>query len=327
MARDVEWGYVETKDKRQAYVPEAGQTGYDIPDSWKGRLEENLKLEVTATLGEWANIIMMPTYPTLVACKELTINFRIGYVAVAHEAMLRRMKKAAVMYSRKVIREIQKEISTDEDEGLPQPSGLQSPKAELRVKTERATIPITGQDFQELKKLKLLVRNPRPGENMREYLREVWRLIEGGTDREDAKRLWLSHITSQPVDRSEPARQSYRRLVLEDMDDEDVHIARARAGLERNQTLTQVWHTLKQAIAPARYVRALRAVTANKPGELEFIKMPVGSTTVPQMDAAVKLGPGPTALGEQKEQGTRKSAENPNQRRIWAAEGPGGRQD
>ncbi|KAE8281786.1 hypothetical protein D5F01_LYC19169 [Larimichthys crocea] len=116
MARDVEWGYVETKDKRQAYVPEAGQTGYDIPDSWRGRLEENLKLEVTATLGEWANIIMMPTYPTLVACKELTSNFRIGYVAVAHDAMLRRMKKAAVMYSQKVIREIQKEISTDEDE-------------------------------------------------------------------------------------------------------------------------------------------------------------------------------------------------------------------
>ncbi|KAE8277287.1 hypothetical protein D5F01_LYC24833 [Larimichthys crocea] len=78
VARDVEWGYVETKDKRQAYVPEAGQTDYDIPDSWRGKLEENLKLEVTATLGEWANIIMMPTYPTLVACKELTNNFRIG---------------------------------------------------------------------------------------------------------------------------------------------------------------------------------------------------------------------------------------------------------
>ncbi|KAE8284735.1 hypothetical protein D5F01_LYC16169 [Larimichthys crocea] len=167
MARDVEWGYVETKDKRQAYVPEAGQTDHDIPDSWRGRLEENLKLEVTATLGEWANIIMMPTYPTLVACKELTSNFRIG--------------------------EIQKEISTDEDEGPPQPSGRQGPKAELRVKTERATTPFTGQDFQELRKLKLLVRDQHPGENIREYLREVWRLVEGGTADEEAKRLWLSH--------------------------------------------------------------------------------------------------------------------------------------
>ncbi|KAE8283579.1 hypothetical protein D5F01_LYC18982 [Larimichthys crocea] len=318
VARDVEWGYVETKDKRQAYVPEAGQTDYDIPDSWRGKLEENLKLEVTATLGEWANIIMMPTYPTLVACKELTNNFRIGYVAVAHDAMLRRMKKAAVMYSRKVIREIQKEISTDDDEGPPQPLGRQGPKAELRVKTERATAPFTGQDFQELRKLKLLVRDQRPGENIREYLREVWRLVEGGTADEEAKRLWLSHVTSQPVDRSEPARQSYERLVLEDMDDEDAHIARAQAGLERNQTLTQVWHTLKQAIAPARYVRALRAVTANRPGELEFIKMPVGNTTVPQMDAAVQSWD----LAQQHWE-SRRSKERGNQQRTQTNAGYG----
>ncbi|KAE8299785.1 hypothetical protein D5F01_LYC02203 [Larimichthys crocea] len=234
-------------------------------------------------MGEWANIIIMPTFSSLVACKELTSNFRVGYVAVAHDVMLRRMKKAAVIYSRNKMREMQKEISTDEDEDPPQPPGLLSPKEE----------------------------------NMREYLREVWRLKEGGTDNEDAKKLWLSHITSQPVDKSEPARQSYERLVLEDIDNEDAHIAKQ----EQNQTLTQVWHSLKQVIAPTRYVRALRMVTAQKSGEMTFVTMPVGGNTVPQMDEVV------TVFRDQKEQRARKSAENPNQHRIWTAEGPGWRQD
>lgn len=41
MARDMTWGTEETRDGRQAYVPEAGQLDNDIPVTWANRLEVN----------------------------------------------------------------------------------------------------------------------------------------------------------------------------------------------------------------------------------------------------------------------------------------------
>lgn len=288
MARDVEWGPLETKDKRQAYVPEANQMDYEIPESWRGRGEEKLELKVTATIDEWACILMMPTYPTLVACKDLTSNFRQGYMAVAHDVMLRRMKKAAVAYSRKIWKEMQEGISTDEEEAPQTQLPLKDLKTEPKVESNMTKIQTTGHEFQEFKKLKTLIRGKRPEESTKEYLKEVWRLVEGSTDNDGGMRLWLSHVTSQPIDKSEPARKNFERLVLDDIDDEDAHIATARSGLDQGQTLTQVWHQLKQVITPQRYVKALRMVTSKRAGEITFVKMPVSGTTVPQMDAAVR---------------------------------------
>lgn len=39
-------------------------------------------------MGEWANILMMPTFPTLAAYKELTGNFRTAYMTVVHDVLL-----------------------------------------------------------------------------------------------------------------------------------------------------------------------------------------------------------------------------------------------
>lgn len=58
---------------------------------------------MNATKGEWENILMMPTYPTLVACTDLTSNFRVVYVAVTHDVMLRRMKKAAYHFAQQTL--------------------------------------------------------------------------------------------------------------------------------------------------------------------------------------------------------------------------------
>lgn len=54
---------VTTRDGRQAYAPDIGQTSYDLPEIWLGRLDEMQTLKVKATVGEWANILMTPTYP------------------------------------------------------------------------------------------------------------------------------------------------------------------------------------------------------------------------------------------------------------------------
>lgn len=80
-------------------------------------------------MGEWANIIMMPSLPTLATYKELTNNFRTGYMAVAHDVMLRRMKKAAVKYAQKTRKEMQQDLSEEEDEKPKEPVLQTSRKA------------------------------------------------------------------------------------------------------------------------------------------------------------------------------------------------------
>lgn len=283
LARDITWGPIETRDGRQAHVPEANQLDYHIPEVWAGRLEDQKTLEVTATLGEWANIIQMPSFPTLAASKELTANFRMGYLAVAHDVMLRRMKKAAVKQAIKVNKEMQEDISGDEEERQSGPT-LQARPVHKETSTR---MPTEDHHFKAFKTLQALVRPRRSNEDTKSYVREVWPLVEGSAIHEGGKKLWLSSITSQPADGSEPARKLYERLVLEDMDDEDHHIARAKAGLEEGQTLVQLWHVLKQKIPATRYVKALRKLTAGKHGELAFITMPVDAT-VPIMDTAVR---------------------------------------
>ncbi|KAI3377648.1 hypothetical protein L3Q82_008807 [Scortum barcoo] len=181
----------------------------------------------------------MPFYPTLTSCKELTSKFRVAYMGVAHDVLLRKMKKAALEESRRVGRENEEEnLDDNEEESSPVPQ-LQTNMIRLDVPTEPVKVPADGQEFREFKKIKALVRAKGSNEEIRGYLKEVWHLVEGSTECEEAKRLWLGHVTSQHIDRKEPARNHYERLVLEDEDDEDAHIARARAGLDQGQTLAQ----------------------------------------------------------------------------------------
>ncbi|KAM3583197.1 uncharacterized protein V6R79_015670 [Siganus canaliculatus] len=290
LARDIGVAPVKTKDGRQAYVPEVGQTGYEVPEVWRGGQGEKRTLEVTATAGEWANILMMPFYTTLTKCKELTSNFRTAYTGVAHDVLLRKMKTAALAEARRIARDNEEENLDDEEDEraltpTPQP---QTSLMHAGVPPAPAKVSTDGQEFTEFKKIKALVRPKGPNEEIKGYLKEVWCLVEGSTECESAKRLWLSHITSHPIDRKEDAKSHYARLVLEDEDDEEAHISRARAGLEQGQTLAQVWHGLKEVIVPKRYVKALRAVTKGHRGEVTFVKMPTSETTVAQMNAAVK---------------------------------------
>ncbi|MEQ2213602.1 hypothetical protein XENOCAPTIV_017662 [Xenoophorus captivus] len=95
MARDLTWGQVQANDGRRAYIPEAGQRDYHIPDVWADRLEDKVELRVKVTVGEWANILMIPSYHTLETYQPLTSKFRTAYVGVVHDVMLRRLKKAA----------------------------------------------------------------------------------------------------------------------------------------------------------------------------------------------------------------------------------------
>lgn len=87
---------VTTRDRRQAYAPEIGQTSYDLLEIWLGGLDKMQSPEVSATVGEWANMLMTPTYPLLATCRDLTSKFRTMYLAITHDVMLRRMKKSGL---------------------------------------------------------------------------------------------------------------------------------------------------------------------------------------------------------------------------------------
>lgn len=56
-------------------------------------MEEQVELNVKATVGEWANILMMPSFPTLVAYQPLTANFQPAYMGIAHDVMMKKMKR------------------------------------------------------------------------------------------------------------------------------------------------------------------------------------------------------------------------------------------
>ncbi|XP_031726767.1 uncharacterized protein LOC116396347 [Anarrhichthys ocellatus] len=98
IARDARYGPMVTNDGRKAYAPEVGQTGYDLPEIWLDRIGEMQGLKVNATLGEWANFLMTPTYASLAAHTEQ--NFRTAFLAITHDVMLRRLKKAAYTFAK-----------------------------------------------------------------------------------------------------------------------------------------------------------------------------------------------------------------------------------
>lgn len=280
MARDVSWGAIGTRDGRQTYIPEVKQTDYDIPREWEDCLDEPVELPVTATYGEWANILMMPAYCTLAACQELTQNFRTAYLAIAHDVMLRRMKKSAYKYARKVEAERKKDsdISADEDYDLPVTTpGPQQP----RQSGSKAS------DYEEFKKLKDLVAPRETQESLVEYLKRVWELMESTTDNEEAKRLWFNHVTGHPYGKGTPVSEHYHRLVLEDITDEDAFLERCRTGLDQGRTLSQVWYDIKAKVSPNRFVKALRVVTRGRRNEVAFVKLPSTGSTLTQLERAV----------------------------------------
>ncbi|MED6240871.1 hypothetical protein ATANTOWER_029932 [Ataeniobius toweri] len=112
-------------------------------------------------------------------------------------------------------------------------------------------------------------------------------MITKATESDEAKKLWLSHVTAHPLDKQGTAQSHHERLVLEDMDDEDSQIRRTRLRMDGGQHLAPMWHVLKQTISPVQYVKALREVTKGRRGEIALAKMPMQGTTVPQMDQAV----------------------------------------
>ncbi|MEQ2309209.1 hypothetical protein AMECASPLE_036147 [Ameca splendens] len=118
--------------------------------------------------------------------------------------------------------------------------------------------------FREYKKIKTLVREKRSEESSEEYIKDVWPIITNATESDEAKKLWLSHVTAHPLDKQGTAQSHYERLVLEDIDDEDSQFRRARLRMDGGQRLAPVWHVLKQTISPARYVKALREVTKGR---------------------------------------------------------------
>lgn len=215
LARDLRWGCLETRDGRKTYVPEAGQNDLEIPPEWEGRIEEEVELKVKATVGEWANILMMPSYPTLAAHRIMTANFRQAYVEIAHDALLKRMKKAAYNSTKETIRR-------REEEGF---SDAPNAPVEVRPVVERHESKLTlresadGDEFCEYKKIKYIVRPKKKQESKEDYLRDVCPMIVSSTECEGAKRLWLSHITGQLVEKQGLAQECYEKFVPEDDND------------------------------------------------------------------------------------------------------------
>lgn len=131
------------------------------------------------------------------------------------------------------------------------------------------------------------MRDKRPEEGIKEYIKDVWNLVESNTENEDAQRLWLTHITSHPVVRKEPPQSHYEWSVLKDINDEDAYLAKAQAGIDQSKTLSQIWHKMKQVVVLPR-LWGSKGCDGREEG-VNFITMPA-ETTVPQIDHAVKSG-------------------------------------
>ncbi|MEQ2192872.1 hypothetical protein XENOCAPTIV_018853, partial [Xenoophorus captivus] len=185
-------------------------------------------------------------------------------------------------------RQVDELSAEEEEEEPPLPSAPSSTGKPIGKMSEQPTASSPEADvFREYKKIKTLVKEKRSEESSEDYIKDVWPMITNATESDEAKKLWLCHVTAHPLDKQGRAQSHYERLVLEDMDDEDSQIRRARLHMDGGQRLAPVWHVLKQTIPPARYVKALREVTKGRRGEIAFAKMPMQGTTVPQMDQAV----------------------------------------
>ncbi|KAK9517561.1 hypothetical protein VZT92_022920 [Zoarces viviparus] len=288
MARVDQYGPMITKDGRKAYVPEVGQTGYDVPELWLHDIEGMKGTTVYATKGEWANFLMTPTYGSLAAATGLTSNFRTGYVAVVYDVMLRRLKKAAYQLAREEERALRRDISDSEEE---QPITGQTPARSSNL-TEGdeglMKMQASTQSFNEFKKIKAMVANRDPKESVQEYLTRKWLMVKASSTNDEAKRLWLAHVTDQPMGPEETAEEHYRRLVLEDCEDEESQIEKARKSLEKGQTLTQAWYALRQAIPPDRSVQALRKLTKGLMNDIDFVTLNINKSTTEQIQETVR---------------------------------------
>ncbi|MEQ2199097.1 hypothetical protein XENOCAPTIV_024658 [Xenoophorus captivus] len=91
--------------------------------------------------------------------------------------------------------------------------------------------------FREYKKIKTLVREKRSEESSEDYIKDVWPMITNATESDEAKKLWLSHVKTHHLDKQGTAQSHYERSVLEDMDDEDSQIRRARLRMDGGQRL------------------------------------------------------------------------------------------
>ncbi|KAK5605522.1 hypothetical protein CRENBAI_010989 [Crenichthys baileyi] len=155
MAIDLTWGPVQANDGRRAYIPEAGQRDYHIPAVWADCLEEKVKLRVKATVGEWANILTMPSYHTLATYQPLTSKFRSAYVGVVHDVMSRRLKKAAYKYAQEIERQVDELSAEEEEEEPPLPSAPHSTSKPIGKMSEQPTAASPEADvFREYKKIK-----------------------------------------------------------------------------------------------------------------------------------------------------------------------------
>lgn len=178
-----------------------------------------------ATLGAWANIMMMPNYASLADCNKLTANFRGAFLFITHDVMLQRMKKAANKLVKEAREARKGDISEKEEaEGYTWKRSEAGPTGYLKegvVGETSANAQVPSQEFWDFKKIKEIPRGRDQQQSMQEYLREVWPMVNASTRNEDATRLWLSCITSQPLPADEPAQRHYERLVLRDFDDEE----------------------------------------------------------------------------------------------------------
>ncbi|MEQ2211018.1 hypothetical protein XENOCAPTIV_024244, partial [Xenoophorus captivus] len=211
MARDLTWGPVQANDGRRAYIPEAGQKDYHIPAVWADRLEDKVELKVKATVGEWANILMMPSYHTLATYQPLTSKFRSAYVGVVHDVMLRRLKKAAYKYAQEIERRVDELSAEEEEEEPPLPSAPRSAGKLMKKMSEQHTTSSPEADvFREYKKIKTLVREKRSEESNEDYIKDVWPMVNNATETDEAKKLWLSHVTAHSLDKQGTAESQYR---------------------------------------------------------------------------------------------------------------------
>lgn len=180
------------------------------------------------------------------------------------------MKKAAYKYAQETKKRMKDEISADEEEEPCQaetdPSCYEPPLVpEPRWAGQCQTPSSDADSYREYKTLKNLVREKRSEETTEEYIKDLWPMVNSSTDCDAAKKLWLGNVTANPVGKG--AQNHYERLVLEDMDDEDSQIQRAKVRMDQGQPLTSVWYQIKQTIPPRRYVKALRVVTKGRRGE------------------------------------------------------------
>lgn len=82
-------------------------------------------------------------------------------------------------------------------------------------------------------------------------------------------------MTSDPRGPESTVQEHYKRLVLEDAEDEQTHLARACVASDQGQMLVQVWHKSKGNVAASRNNKALKRVTKWRWGETTFIGMPL----------------------------------------------------